>query len=452
MFSAEDLRPGKLTQTLLRQNSANNENEMANGTDPNGTNGTDTINNVDINSATEHANNTILSNSSIIDNVHQQYLNNHVSSVIEFLSNKIVSGLHSVGITFLDEYPLSMAIMILIFLSAKYIASFILESYTTTLGIIVLEPSERSFAQNNLRRFIRISLFSIMLYMLPAANNAKIYPYVNIVLLTMILYYLMLTVISAVNIAKTYIYQTYPYLSKTAVKWITSIINYIAVLIGITTIFSLWGINLGALLTGFGLIGIAVALGAQDFFKNVIAGILILAERRFEEGELVRIQDVTGVVEKVGFRTTLLIDLDKIPYYMPNSMFTDNAMQNLSRRPFRRIKMHIPIIKGISVYTFLELRRRLAAKIEGSYHFINEQGVNVFLQDFGDYDLKLEIICYSLPDWSDYMEAKNALFVIIKETLDELGLEFALPARVSISMNGSQETNLYRDPTNEFKS
>lgn len=49
------------------------------------------------------------------------------------------------------------------------------------------------------------------------------------------------------------------------------------------------------------------------------------------------------------------------------------------------------------------------------------------------------------------MEAKNALFVIIKETLDELGLEFALPARVSISMNGSQETNLYRDPTNEFK-
>ena len=62
-----------------------------------------------------------------------------------------------------------------------------------------------------------------------------------------------------------------------------------------------------AIIAGLGLFGVAVALGAQDLFKNLISGVLIIIEKRFNIGDLVEIQgqDI-GTVELIGFRSTLI--------------------------------------------------------------------------------------------------------------------------------------------------
>ena len=65
-------------------------------------------------------------------------------------------------------------------------------------------------------------------------------------------------------------------------------------------ILELWGIKVGPIIAGLGLFGVAVALGAQDLFKNLISGILVLVERRFEVGNVIEVEGVVeGIVEKI---------------------------------------------------------------------------------------------------------------------------------------------------------
>jgi MscS family membrane protein len=66
---------------------------------------------------------------------------------------------------------------------------------------------------------------------------------------------------------------------------------------GAATILEIWGIKIGPILAGLELFGVAVALGAQDLFKNLISGILVIAEKRFNPGDWIR---VDGEVEGAG--------------------------------------------------------------------------------------------------------------------------------------------------------
>ena len=81
--------------------------------------------------------------------------------------------------------------------------------------------------------------------------------------------------------------------------------------LGTVAILELWGIRVGPVIAGLGLFGVAVALGAQDLFKNLISGIMILMEKRFTVGDVILVSgEVEGVVEQIGFRSTLVRRFD----------------------------------------------------------------------------------------------------------------------------------------------
>ena len=78
------------------------------------------------------------------------------------------------------------------------------------------------------------------------------------------------------------------------------------------------GIDITPLLAGAGVVGIAIGLGAQSLIKDLIAGFFILVEDQFNVGDVVRVADVTGGVEGLNLRRTLLRDLDGILHVVPN--------------------------------------------------------------------------------------------------------------------------------------
>ena len=107
---------------------------------------------------------------------------------------------------------------------------------------------------------------------------------------------------------------------------------------GAATILEIWGIKIGPILAGLGLFGVAVALGAQDLFKNLISGFLVIAEKRFNPGDWIRVDgEVEGTVETINFRSTLVRRFDKAPVFVPNSKLSDNSVINFSSMTFRRI-------------------------------------------------------------------------------------------------------------------
>ena len=127
-------------------------------------------------------------------------------------------------------------------------------------------------------------------------------------------------------------------LTKSMTMWLERAARIIIWIIGLGIILDIFGIQIGPLVAGLGLFSVAVALGAQDLFKNLISGILILLEKRFQNGDWIKVENIVeGTVEKIGFRSTLVRRFDSSPVMVPNFNFAENAVTNFSNMKSRRI-------------------------------------------------------------------------------------------------------------------
>ena len=106
-------------------------------------------------------------------------------------------------------------------------------------------------------------------------------------------------------------------------------LGVIGVLVVLITVLPEFGINVGALLAGAGIIGIAVGLGAQSLVKDVISGLFILIENQYGKGDVVHVAGVGGLVEDVNLRRTLLRDQDGALHTVPNGAIA--VASNLTR-------------------------------------------------------------------------------------------------------------------------
>ena len=115
-------------------------------------------------------------------------------------------------------------------------------------------------------------------------------------------------------------------------------------------------------------LGIAVGLGAQDLFKNLISGLLIISEKRFIPGEWIQVDGVVeGTVEKINFRSTLVRRFDKSPVFVPNSALSDAAVTNFSRMTHRRIKWAIGVRYDTTSEQLREIRDKVLAAMRDAY-------------------------------------------------------------------------------------
>jgi small conductance mechanosensitive channel len=108
------------------------------------------------------------------------------------------------------------------------------------------------------------------------------------------------------------------------------------VIIGILFLFMLLGavgVNLGPLLAGAGVIGLAVSFGAQSLVKDVISGLFILIENQFGVGDVIRIEGVSGAVERMTLRVVVLRDVEGVVHIVPNGQITkvSNTTRSWSR-------------------------------------------------------------------------------------------------------------------------
>ena len=149
--------------------------------------------------------------------------------------------------------------------------------------------------------------------------------------------------------------------SKALVIWLTKSLKYLIIFLGIVAVLETWGIKIGPVIAGLGLLGVAVALGAQDLFKNLISGILIILEKRFQINDTIEVPGQTmGNVEHIGFRSTVIRQFDSTPISIPNYVFSDSSIINYSERKYRRIKWII----GVTYDTSTDQLKKICQDIE----------------------------------------------------------------------------------------
>ena len=108
------------------------------------------------------------------------------------------------------------------------------------------------------------------------------------------------------------------YRSITVIGLLSSIAKWLIILTAFLSVLSLGGMNLWPVLTGAGIAGLAIGLGAQSLIKDFVSGFFIILEGQFAVGDYVTVGGVFGVVEEVGLRVTVLRDMSNQIQYIPN--------------------------------------------------------------------------------------------------------------------------------------
>lgn len=221
-------------------------------------------------------------------------------------------------------------------------------------------------------------------------------------------------------------------LTKGLVLWIVKSLKYLIIFLGIVAVLEVWGIKIGPVIAGLGLFGVAVALGAQDLFKNLISGIMILLEKRFQLGDVISVPGHTeGTVEHIGFRSTLIRKFDSTPITIPNYIFAEAPILNYTNRNFRRINWTIGLEYNSTLDQIKKLTRSISSYLENSDNFtVNDNYMSfVRLDKFNDSSIDVLILCFtSTKDWDKYLEIKEELAQFIKQQVEDLGLSFAFPS------------------------
>lgn len=218
--------------------------------------------------------------------------------------------------------------------------------------------------------------------------------------------------------------------------WCVRIGKFLIVIIGLSAFLENWGVRVSTLIASLGIVGMAVALGAQDMFKNIISGIAIISEHRFSVGDIVRLENSTnsvieGVVENIGFRSTTIRKFDRTLLFVPNSTLSDAAVINFSSRMYRRIEWTIRLEYRTSANQLRYITQEIKRYLFENENFVKppESISQVRLDKFGENSIELLIYCFTNTNvWAEWLKIKEDFIIKIKEIVERAGAGFALPS------------------------
>ena len=126
------------------------------------------------------------------------------------------------------------------------------------------------------------------------------------------------------------------------------------------TILPELGVDIRALLAGVSITSIAVGFGAQSLVRDALTGIFILAENQYVVGDIVTIGNVTGTVEDISLRRTLVRDLDGVLHTVPNGTITTTANYT---RDFARVRVMIPVAPASALDKVREVANKVGEEM-----------------------------------------------------------------------------------------
>jgi MscS family membrane protein len=203
-------------------------------------------------------------------------------------------------------------------------------------------------------------------------------------------------------------------------------IVWVAAIIFIATSFAL---DPTSLFAGLGLGGLAFALAARDILSNLFGSFAVILDRPFQIGDWIAVEGIEGTVEKVGFRTTRVRTFYNSLVTLPNSIITNQPIDNYGARKYRRWNTKLGLSYDTPpdrVEAFCEGVRTLVRKhkwtVKGNYQ--------VYLNEFGESSLDVLLyVFFEVPDWGMELKSRSELMTGILHLAKELRVELAFPTR-----------------------
>jgi small-conductance mechanosensitive channel len=188
------------------------------------------------------------------------------------------------------------------------------------------------------------------------------------------------------------------------------------------------GYHIGAIITGLGVGGIAIALAAQNILGDVFSYIVIFFDKPFEIGDFISAGNNSGVVERIGIKTTHLRSLDGQQLILPNTDMVKSVIQNYKRLQRRRVVFSI----GVEYSTPSEKLRAIPTIIKEIITTQKEKTSfdRAHFKSFGDFSINYEVVYYvESADYVLYMDLHHEICMDINERFAKENIGFAFPTQ-----------------------
>lgn len=203
----------------------------------------------------------------------------------------------------------------------------------------------------------------------------------------------------------------------------------LVVVLGVLIALQNFGVNVMSLMAGLGLGGLALALAAQDAAANLIGSVMIILDRPFSIGDSVKVTDVEGTIESIGFRSTRIRTAYNSLITVPNSMMAKEKIDNMGVRPYRRVRQ----VLGLHYDTPPELIEQFCARIR----YIVQQDttsvkdtIQASLNQFADSSLNVTVVFHlEIFDVQEELRRTQNIFCEIIKAAKEMGVVFAYPTQ-----------------------
>ena len=242
-------------------------------------------------------------------------------------------------------------------------------------------------------------------------------------------------------------FEKYDYIDQGLENFLFRIVSVALWVVVILTTANELGINVTGIVAALGIVGLAVAFASQDTMENIIAGIFLIIDRPFREGDRILLPKKIGGlysswgdVQEIGLRTTTVRSTDGVMLTIPNKLLTKDAVANFSHR--RDMQLRVRIRLGLTPtwgnVTKAEVIVKDIAKNHPDICQEKPEPPEAVLRDFGDQDVIMEIRYY--VENAKRMRPSKSFFVTeILRRFEEEKVTLAFPVR--INMNSDVELN-----------
>lgn len=206
-------------------------------------------------------------------------------------------------------------------------------------------------------------------------------------------------------------------------KLIKIILWTLGIVIGLNNI----GFDVGAVIAGLGIGGLALALAAQDTVKNIFGGIMVYVDKPFKVKDRIKIHGYDGFVEEVGIRSTRLRTLEGRLVTLPNAHFSDEAVENVTLEPSRKVVVNLGLTYETSpekMEQALEILEDITNKNENL-----EEDRLICFNNWGDFSMGILYIYYIKPT-ADIFKTQTEINMSILKQFNAEGLDFAYPTQM----------------------
>jgi small-conductance mechanosensitive channel len=206
---------------------------------------------------------------------------------------------------------------------------------------------------------------------------------------------------------------------------LVSRLGFIAVMVvGVLVGLGVMGINAGALVASLGLVSVGIGFALKDVIENFLAGIILILQRPFVVGDVVRIGEVEGAVEDVRVRDTVIRQFDGRQVFVPNAGIFTKAVINNNRNRRRRLDFDLGVGYSEDASAAAQAVARALADVDG---VLADPAPMVVVRGFEESSLRLKAYFWVDPVKVNLLEVRSQAMAAAKRGLEEGGIEIPFP-------------------------